>query len=232
MGTIWLLSRSHFHTGASDVDALAREGRMRTQTTTFCFESEEVDAVSTGLAGEVEGVGDNELSSVTVASVESGSLSVSAAPVEVAFWVALDVVVDAADLVKGEDLAAEPTLAFLAMAATVELLWADLVVGLVGEARCVVEDGRDLALTEALEVRGEARWEGLRDGDVSSRRLTRWEVEVVVVVGVAAGLTGSGKGVADSAKGCTVRQGSEGKEASEVEGEGAAELGDEVEAEV
>lgn len=137
MGTIWFLVESQFQTAGSELVGAAREGRIRTQTTTFCLDSEVVvvdeDATSAGLEGDVMGVADGvdsssatdaRLDSALVEGVEADSsdtlsddvLGSFAGPVEAE-----------TGFVKGEDLAAEPTLAFLAMAAARELRCSEVV---------------------------------------------------------------------------------------------------------
>lgn len=163
VGMIWFLVESQFHTAGSVLDDEAREGRIRTQTTTFCFDSDDDDddeQASAGFEGDAIGVGEGVASSsLTVARPESTLTADGVDSVEVVVCSDAELLsLAAAAFVKGEDLAAEPTLAFLAIVAEVEIRCSEEVVWAMLERRFAgVGEDWALIVVVALEVRGEVR---------------------------------------------------------------------------
>lgn len=220
---------------------MARDGRMRTQTTTFCLDSED-DAGSAGLDGEAAGVAEGvasssattvNLDSRSAAEDSANSLGVlsddmldDAAKVEVEADADADAV--EADFVKGEDLAAEPTLAFLAIAAAVELRCSEAECERVVRRLAKVDEGCALMVAVALEVRGVERRVDLRGEMVARGRLLPGDE---MRTGLAAVFVGSLSQAGAKVEGSAVRPGSEGREEIEVAGDRTEESEDEVEAE-
>lgn len=216
---------SQFQTAGSALEEEAREGRIRTQTTTFCLDSEVDDDVpSVGLDGDgVEAAQGFDSSSLTAARPVASACSEAVLP-------PLGAVASLSEVdegfVKGEDLAAEPTLAFLVIAAVLKIRCSEVAVFAVLERRLAgVGEGCAWMVVVALEVRGELRRVALR-GDLDAwASLLRGE-EVEVCASVAFGLLGSD---GFEAIGELVRQGSDGSVESEVEVEIAEDREDEVE---
>lgn len=204
-------SESQFQTDASESDEDAREGRIRTQTTTFCLDSvvdeEDVSTSFTVDALEVA-AGVAASSSATVGRLVSTSVVAETADCLVA-------VSAATNFVKGEDLAAEPTLAFLAIVTDLEGRCSVLDGEMVERRLAVLKEGQALMVVVALEVRGQVGSVDLL-GEVEGR------------AGVAAAFLGSD---VSGVKAFAVKMGSEGSVAKQVAGEGTLETDEEEETE-